>query len=243
MSPLAVIVDTSALWQTVVAALIAGVGTTLAFSFALLGAIRFSEATRAGAKVRGARLRRPRDWRPAGDSGGDRLRRDRDDHEIASPLAIRRRRINCPRHRPRGIRHSSEVARWGPRVDGVKTAAERRRSSRCWRWWLRWCPEATTRRGRIVAAITLAFLVLIGLGARELYRQNRMTYLGLTDRHRAIFVGALGVIVLMIAGADELTESGGGLVFWLAALGLAIFAIVRSGRRGALAVLTGCGRR
>lgn len=79
----------------------------------------------------------------------------------------------------------------------------------------------------IVAAITLAFFVLIGLGARELYRQNRIAYLGLTDRQRAILVGALGAIVLMIAGADELTETGGGLVVWLAAIGLAIFAIVR----------------
>ena len=31
----------------------------------------------------------------------------------------------------------------------------------------------------------------------------------------------------MIAGADELTESGGGLVVWLAILGASIFAIVR----------------
>lgn len=46
MSPLAVIVDTSALWQTVVAASAAGVGTTVAFSFAILGATRFAEASR-----------------------------------------------------------------------------------------------------------------------------------------------------------------------------------------------------
>ncbi len=46
ISPFAVIIDTSALWQTVVAALAAGVGTTLAFSFAILGAARFAEANR-----------------------------------------------------------------------------------------------------------------------------------------------------------------------------------------------------
>ena len=45
---LATVVDTKALWQTVVAALIAGVGTTLVFSLAILGAARFAEASRNG---------------------------------------------------------------------------------------------------------------------------------------------------------------------------------------------------
>ena len=45
---LATIVDTSALWQTIVAAFVAGVGTTLVFSLAILGAARFAEASRDG---------------------------------------------------------------------------------------------------------------------------------------------------------------------------------------------------
>jgi hypothetical protein len=45
---LATIVDTSALWQTIVAALAAGVGTTVIFSFTILGAARFIEANREG---------------------------------------------------------------------------------------------------------------------------------------------------------------------------------------------------
>jgi hypothetical protein len=45
---LATVVDTSALWQTIVAALVAGLGTTLVFSIAILGAARFSEANREG---------------------------------------------------------------------------------------------------------------------------------------------------------------------------------------------------
>ena len=48
MNTLATIVDTKALWQTVVAAFIAGVGTTIVFSIAILGAARFSEASREG---------------------------------------------------------------------------------------------------------------------------------------------------------------------------------------------------
>jgi O-antigen/teichoic acid export membrane protein len=79
----------------------------------------------------------------------------------------------------------------------------------------------------IVAAITLIFLGLICFGARELYRQNRMAYATLTERQRLIFVGALGVLVLMVAGLDELTESGPGTAVWLALVGLSVFGIVR----------------
>ena len=79
----------------------------------------------------------------------------------------------------------------------------------------------------ILAAFSLAFLALIGFAGWQLYRQYRFTYLQLDDRQRALLLGAIGAIVLMIAGADELTESGGGLVLWLAILGASIFAIVR----------------
>jgi hypothetical protein len=48
MTPLATVVDTTALWQTIVAAFVAGVGTTVVFSLAILGAARFSEANREG---------------------------------------------------------------------------------------------------------------------------------------------------------------------------------------------------
>jgi len=51
---LATIVDTGALWQTVVAAFVAGVGTTLVFSLAILGAARFGEASRDGRTVESA---------------------------------------------------------------------------------------------------------------------------------------------------------------------------------------------
>ncbi len=51
---LATVVDTSALWQTIVAAFVAGVGTTLVFSLAILGAARFGEASRDGRTVEAA---------------------------------------------------------------------------------------------------------------------------------------------------------------------------------------------
>jgi hypothetical protein len=42
------VVDTEALLETVVASLVAGVGVTIVFSLAILGATRWSEARRAG---------------------------------------------------------------------------------------------------------------------------------------------------------------------------------------------------
>ena len=50
----AMIVDTQALWQTVVAAFVAGVGTTFIFSIAILAATRFSEAIREGRSAEAA---------------------------------------------------------------------------------------------------------------------------------------------------------------------------------------------
>jgi hypothetical protein len=44
----ATIVDTTALWQTIVVAFVAGVGVTLAFSIAILGVARFVELGRDG---------------------------------------------------------------------------------------------------------------------------------------------------------------------------------------------------
>jgi len=51
---LATVVDTGALLKTVVAAFIAGVGVTLIFSLAILGAARFADLSRDGRRVAAA---------------------------------------------------------------------------------------------------------------------------------------------------------------------------------------------
>jgi hypothetical protein len=45
---IATVVDTEALWQSVVAAVVAGITVTVAFSLAILGIARFVEASRDG---------------------------------------------------------------------------------------------------------------------------------------------------------------------------------------------------
>lgn len=79
----------------------------------------------------------------------------------------------------------------------------------------------------IVAALSITFLALIGFMGWQLYRQYRFTYLQLAERQRALLLAAIGAIVLMIAGADELFETGAGVILWIAVLGLSVFGIAR----------------
>ena len=79
----------------------------------------------------------------------------------------------------------------------------------------------------ILAAFTVAFLVLIAASGYLLYRQNRFAYLTLTDRQRWLLLGGLGAIVFAVAGADELLDTGPGALLFFGLLGGAIFAIVR----------------
>ena len=77
----------------------------------------------------------------------------------------------------------------------------------------------------ILTALVLAFLATIGFAGFQLYRQDRLTFLGLDERARAILYGGVGLIVLMIAGADELLDTGLGFLVWVGVLGLAVFSI------------------
>jgi hypothetical protein len=79
----------------------------------------------------------------------------------------------------------------------------------------------------LVAALTIGFLVALGFAGYQLYRQNRLALLSLDERARTALLVALGAIVLMVAGADELTATGLGLLVWVGVLGLSIFALVR----------------
>ncbi|HEY8467073.1 MAG TPA: hypothetical protein VIL04_09740 [Solirubrobacterales bacterium] len=79
----------------------------------------------------------------------------------------------------------------------------------------------------ILAALTITFLAMIATAVYFAWRQNQFAYMALTDRQRATLLAALGAIALMVAGADELLETGIGAVAWIAVLGLSIFAIVR----------------
>jgi Kef-type K+ transport system membrane component KefB len=77
----------------------------------------------------------------------------------------------------------------------------------------------------VLTALTLCFLAVLAVAGYQIYRQNKLTFFSLTDRQRAILVAAVGAIVLMIAGADELLDDGLGVLVWIGVLGLAGFSI------------------
>ena len=78
----------------------------------------------------------------------------------------------------------------------------------------------------VVTVLVLAFLATIGFAARQVYRDNRLAYDTLPDDQRAVLLGSLGVIVLMIAGADEMLGGGGlGAVLWVTLIACAVLAI------------------
>jgi hypothetical protein len=80
----------------------------------------------------------------------------------------------------------------------------------------------------ILTAITIAFLATIAFAAYVFYRQNQFTFATLTERQRALVYGALGVIALMIAGADEmLGGSGLATIAWIVLIALSVFALWR----------------
>jgi hypothetical protein len=80
----------------------------------------------------------------------------------------------------------------------------------------------------VLTALTMAFLAVLALAGYQIYRQNQLSYLSLSEPQRAAAVAAVGAIVLMIAGADELTDTGLGLFVWLAVLGVSILTLARA---------------
>ena len=79
----------------------------------------------------------------------------------------------------------------------------------------------------IFTALTMGFLAAIAWMVYVLSRQNQLTLATLSDARRGILYGALGLIVLLIAGSDEMFASGGGTLAWILLLGASVAAIWR----------------
>jgi hypothetical protein len=79
----------------------------------------------------------------------------------------------------------------------------------------------------ILAALGMAFLASIAGAARQMYRENRLTFDSLPDDQRAVLFGSVGVIVLMIAGAGKMLGGGGlGAVIWVTLMACAVIGII-----------------
>ncbi|MGH2992402.1 MAG: hypothetical protein ACRDL1_02570 [Solirubrobacterales bacterium] len=88
-------------------------------------------------------------------------------------------------------------------------------------------PGGGTAAETVLAALVMGFLAAMGFLVYRLYWENQLTLSTLTDAQRAVLYGAIGVIALMIAGADELLDSGLGTLIWIALIALSALAIFR----------------
>jgi hypothetical protein len=77
----------------------------------------------------------------------------------------------------------------------------------------------------VLTALTMGLLAGIAWMVYRLGRENQMTLATLSDGRRAILYGAIGMLVLLIAGNDKLFSSGGGTLLWIALLAASVAAI------------------
>lgn len=85
-----------------------------------------------------------------------------------------------------------------------------------------------------LTAITMAFLAGITWTVYRLHYTMRGSLLGLPDSRRIVLYAAFGLIVLLVAGADQMFGTGLGTLAWLLLTGSAIAGIwmVASEARG-----------
>ena len=88
-------------------------------------------------------------------------------------------------------------------------------------------PAGGNAADTILTAITMGFLAAIAWSLYVLSRQQQLTLAALSDGRRAILYAALGLIALLVAGSDEMFESGGGTLAWILLLGASVAAIWR----------------
>ncbi len=76
-----------------------------------------------------------------------------------------------------------------------------------------------------LTAITMAFLAGIAWTVYRLTYQFRSGLIALGDSRRVILYGCFGMIVLLIAGASKMFDTGLGTMAWLLLLGSALVGI------------------
>lgn len=82
----------------------------------------------------------------------------------------------------------------------------------------------------LLSALSLIMLAAVALLAVRYWHESSLTRDAMTDRQRGLVYGGLGAIALMVAGTDELFDSGAGTVAWLLIVGVSIWLIVQTWR-------------
>jgi hypothetical protein len=88
-------------------------------------------------------------------------------------------------------------------------------------------PSGENFADALITALTMGLLAGVAWMVYTFSRQNQLTLATLTDGRRATLYGAVGLIVLLIAGTDKLFSTGGGTLLWILLLAVAVAAIWR----------------
>jgi multisubunit Na+/H+ antiporter MnhB subunit len=71
-------------------------------------------------------------------------------------------------------------------------------------------PGGGETAGVIGALLSIGITVIFVLLGMRFYRENRVAIFSLGDRHRALAYGAIGAIILALAGREKLTDTALG---------------------------------
>lgn len=80
----------------------------------------------------------------------------------------------------------------------------------------------------VLTAITMAFLAVLTFAVYQAYRANQLMMVALPDSRRFVLLSAVGLVVLLIAGASTMFSTGLGTLAWLlllASAGVAIWLV------------------
>ena len=78
----------------------------------------------------------------------------------------------------------------------------------------------------MLAILSIGFFVAIAVFGYRLYRENSFTLDALTDMQRGVLYGSVGGAFLVFAAAERMFDwGGGGVVLWIALLGLCSYGI------------------
>jgi|SRR5687767_7559481 len=78
----------------------------------------------------------------------------------------------------------------------------------------------------MLAILSIGFFVAIALLGYRLYRENSFMLDSLTDTQRAVLYSCIGGAFLVFAAAERMFDwGGGGVVIWIALLGLCSYGI------------------
>lgn len=86
-------------------------------------------------------------------------------------------------------------------------------------------PGGSNAADTVFTALALGFLAGISWFLYVFSRQNQLTLATLDDRRRGLLYGAVGMLVLMIAGYDKLNDTGGGTFLLILMIGASVGAI------------------